>query len=145
MSAEQNEAVVRRYVEECWNDHDLSHIDELVSPEYFNHAAGSPEYQRGIGVAERIWDWVLGVFPDHRFEIEDAVANGDTVAIRGTMYGTHEGELLGIPPTGERVAAQQSHWFRVVDGMLTEHWAVRDDLGMMRQLGVVPTEVGETR
>jgi predicted ester cyclase len=60
------------------------------------------------------------------------------VAVRGTCSGTHEGELWGIPPTGERFAAQQSHWFRVADGRVAEHWALRDDLGMMRQLGIAP-------
>jgi predicted ester cyclase len=69
--------------------------------------------------------------------VEDAAADGQTVAIRGTMTATHEGELMGIAPTGKRVAAQQSHWFRVVDGKVAEHWAVRDDLSML-QLGVIP-------
>ena len=138
MSAEENEAVVRRYIEQCWNDHDLANIDELVSPDYLNHAASTEEYRRGG--PRRIWEWLLSVFPDHRFDIEDAVASGDRVAVRGTMYGTYEGELRGIPPTGRRVAVQQSHWFRVADGKLAEHWAVRDDLGVMRQLGVMPTQ-----
>ena len=62
------------------------------------------------------------------------------MAVRGTMVGTHEGELMGIAPTGKRVAAQQTHWFRAVDGKLAEHWAVRDDLGMLRQLGVMPPQ-----
>jgi len=61
------------------------------------------------------------------------------VAVRGTCSSTHEGELMGIAPTGKRFAAQQSHWFRVVDGRLAEHWAVRDDLGMLRQLGIMPS------
>ncbi len=134
MSAEGNETVVRRYVEEVWNGHDLANIDEIVSPDYFNHAASSPEYRSGG--ARMAVEWMLSVFPDHRFDVEDAVANGDTVAVRGTMHGTHEGELAGIAPTGKRVAAQQSHWFRVANGRLVEHWAVRDDLGMIQQLGV---------
>jgi predicted ester cyclase len=75
---------------------------------------------------------LLSVFPDHRFDIEDAAAEGETVAVRGTCSGTHEGEVLGIPPTGKRFAAQQSHWLRVADGKVADHWAVRDDLGMMR-------------
>lgn len=137
MSPEQNEAVVRRYIEEVWNRHDLDAIEVLVSPDYLNHAASSAEYQRGG--ARRIWEWLLSVFPDHRSDIEDAAADGDTVAVRGACSGTHEGETSGIPPTGRRFAAQQSHWFRVADGKLAEHWAVRDDLGMMRQLGVIPT------
>jgi predicted ester cyclase len=86
----------------------------------------------------RIRGWVLPVFPDHRFEVEDVAADGETVAVLGTMVATHEGELMGIAPTGERVRARRSHWSRVVGGKPTEHWAVRDDLSMMRQLGVMP-------
>lgn len=134
-SAEQNKAVVLRYIEEVWNRHDLGAIDGLVSPEYVNHAASTEEYRHGG--ARRIWEWVLSVFPDHRFDVDDVAADGQTVAVWGTMVGTQEGELMGIAPTGKRVAAQQSHWFRVADGKLAEHWAVRDDLGMLRQLGVV--------
>jgi len=57
------------------------------------------------------------------------------VAVRGTR----EGELMGMAPTGKRFAAQQSHWFRVSGGKVAEHWAVRDDLGMMKQLRVMPS------
>jgi steroid delta-isomerase-like uncharacterized protein len=136
-TAEGNKAVVLRYVEEVWNRHDLNDIDELVSPDYVNRAATTDEYR--YGGARRIWEWLLSVFPDHRFDIEDAAADGQTVAVRGTMVGTHEGELMGIAPTGRRVAAQQSHWFRVEDGKVAEHWAVRDDLSMLQQLGVMPS------
>jgi predicted ester cyclase len=135
MSAEGNKAVVLRYVEEVWNGHDLDAIDGLVSHEYLNHAASTAKYRHGG--ARLAVGWLLSVFPDHRFDVEDVVADGGTVALRGTMTGTHEGELVGIAPTGKRVAALQSHWFRVVDGKLAEHWAVRDDLGMLRQLGVM--------
>ena len=134
--AEENRAVVMRYIEEVWNRHDLDAIDGLVSSEYVNHAASTEEYRHGG--ARRIWEWILSVFPDHRFDVEDVAADGETVAVRGTMVGTHGGELMGIEPTGKRVAAQQSHWFRVVDGKLMEHRAVRDDLGMLQQLGVMP-------
>jgi len=133
---EENRAVVMRYIEEVWNRHDLDAIDGLVSSEYVNHAASTEEYRHGG--ARRIWEWILSVFPDHRFDVEDVAADGETVAVRGTMVGTHEGELMGITPTGKRVAAQQSHWFRVVDGKVAEHRAVRDDLGMLQQLGVMP-------
>ena len=133
--AEENRAVVMRYIEEVWNRHDLDAIDGLVSSEYVNHAASTEEYRHGG--ARHIWEWILSVFPDHRFDVEDVAADGETVAVRGTMEGTHEGELMGIAPTGKRVNAQQSHWFRVVDGKLAEHWAVRDDLVMLQQLGVM--------
>lgn len=135
--AEENRAVVLRYVEEVWNRHELDAIDDLVSPEYVNHAATTDEYRHGGG--RHIWEWILSVFPDHRFDVEHIAADGETVAVLGTMVGTHEGDLMGLAPTGRRVAARQSHWFRVEGGKLTEHWAVRDDLDMMRQLEALPS------
>ena len=134
-TAEANKAVVLRYVEEVWNGHDLDAIDGLVSPAYVNHAATTDEYRHGG--ARHIWEWVLSVFPDHHFEVEHIAADGETVAVLGTMVGTHEGELMGIAPTGKRLVVQQSHWFRVEEGKLTEHRAVRDDLGTLQQLGVM--------
>ena len=134
-AAEANKAVVLRYVEEVWNRHDLDAIDSLVSAAYVNHAATTDEYRHGG--ARHIWVWLLSVFPDHRFDVEHIAADGETVAVLGTMVGTHEGELMGIAPTGRRVTARQSHWFQVEEGKLTEHWAVRDDLGMLQQLGVM--------
>ena len=136
-TAEENEALVHRYIEEVWNRHNLDAMDEIVSPEYLNHAATTDEYQRGG--ARLAMEWLLSVFPDHRFDVEDAAADGNTVAVRGTCTGTREGVLMGIEPTGNRFATQQSHWFRVVDGAILEHWAVRDDLGMMQQLGIMPS------
>ena len=138
MFAGENEAVVRRYIEEVWNRHNIDAVDEIMSPDYLNHAA-SAEYQPGITGVKHVLSWLFGVFPDHRFDVEDAVAQGDKVAVRGTCTGTHEGELWGIPPTGKRLAVQESHWLRVADGKVAEHWAVRDDLGRMRQLGITPT------
>jgi predicted ester cyclase len=134
-AAEANKAVVLRYVEEVWNRHDLDAIDGLVSPDYVNNAATTDEYRHGG--ARHIWVWLLSVFPDHRFDVEHIAADGETVAVLGTMVATHEGELMNLAPTGRRVVARQSHWFRVADGMVAEHWAVRDDLGMLQQLGAL--------
>jgi predicted ester cyclase len=90
-------------------------------------------------VVMRAVEWLLSVLPDHRFEVESVASDGETVALLGTMKGTHEGELERMAPTGEHVAVEQSHWFRVVDGKVSEHWAVSDDLGMLQQLGVMPS------
>ena len=76
-------------------------------------------------------------FPDLRFTIEELVAEGDMVAGRLTMSGTHEGPLMGMPPTGRPVRQDHMHCVRFEGGKAVEHWGVRDDLGMMRQLGVV--------
>jgi predicted ester cyclase len=78
-------------------------------------------------------------FPDLRFTIEELVAEGDIVAGRLTMTGTHEGPLMGMPPpTGLAVRQDHMHFVRYRDGRAIEHWGVRDDLGMMQQLGVIP-------
>ena len=136
MSAEENKAVVRRYIEEVWNEHNQSVTDEVVAPDYLNHAA-PPEHPRGIAGAKQTLDWLMAAFPDTRFDIEGIMADGDMVAIRGTNSGTHEGEFAGIPPTGKHYAVEHMHWFRVADGKIAEHWVVRDDLGMRQQLGGV--------
>ncbi len=76
-------------------------------------------------------------FPDLHFTIEELVAEGDTVAGRLTMSGTHQGPLMGIPPTGRSVRQDHMHFVRFRDGKAIEHWGVRDELGMMQQLGVI--------
>ena len=138
MSAEENKGVVRRMIEEVWNDHDFINFEEVVTENHFDHMA-VPEHQRGVAAERHVMEWLLTVFPDHRFDLEDAAGDGEAIAVRGTCSGTHEGELWGIPPTGKRFAVQQSYWFRVVDGKVAEHWAVREDLGLLRQLGVLPS------
>ena len=83
----------------------------------------------------RLWE----AFPDGRFEIEHLARDGETVICVGVMSGTHEGTLLGIPGTGRRVHWRQCHLFRVdADGRAVEHDAIRDDVGLIRQMGAGP-------
>jgi hypothetical protein len=89
-----NKGVARRLIEVVWNDHDLTNIDEFVAANHFDHAA-VPEHRYGIESARHVMNWLFGIFPDHRFDIKDVVADGDRVAIRGTCTGTHEGDLWG--------------------------------------------------
>jgi predicted ester cyclase len=86
---------------------------------------------------ESLW-WLVAQFPEIRMTIEALVAEGDTVAVRTLSEGTNLGKLNGvIPPTGRRFEARQSHWFRVEDGKPAEHWATREDLSAMIELGVI--------
>jgi len=82
--------------------------------------------------------WLRQAFSELRWDIHKVVAEGDTVAVYCTLHGRHTGELMGIPPTNRPVAFRQVHLVRFRDGRSIEHWAVRDDLTLMRQLGVVP-------
>ncbi len=130
---------VRSAVEEVFNDRDLARInDETFSPEFVNRNAlpgtpAGPEGQRQV--MQRLW----AAFPDARFEIEEIAADGGTVILVGTMTGTHRGEISGIPATGREVSWRQCHLLSVDEqGRFVEHDAIRDDLALLRQLGVVP-------
>jgi predicted ester cyclase len=145
MSVDENKALFRRTYEELLNVGDLSVADQLVASEFINHEAPpgrdrGPESMRGLAVMLRT------AFPDLHFEIEQLVAEGEVVAGRLTMSGTHEGPLMGTPPTGRSVRQEHMHFVRFEDGKAVEHWGVRDDLGMLQQLGLVPEagQPGET-
>ena len=136
MSAEENKALFRRAYEELWNRGNLSVADELIAPDFVNHAA-SPGANRGPESMRASVMWARTAFPDLRFEIEELLAEGDMVAGRLSMSGTHRGPLMGMPPTGRSVRANHMHFVRFREGKAVEHWGARDDLGMMRQLGLV--------
>ena len=136
MSAEENKAIIRRLFEEVYNGGNMDILDEIVAPGVFNHTA-VPEHQCGIEGFKHIVRWGRNLFPDGRYEIEDMRAEGDKVACRVTVSGTHQGELWNISPTGKQFSVEHIHWHRLAGGKLVERWAVRDDLGMMQQLGVI--------
>ena len=139
-TAEENKAQFRRTYEELLNRGILDVADELVAPDFLNHEAPpgrtrGPESMRGLATMLRT------AFPDLHFTIEELVGEGNTVAGRVTLSGTHEGPLMGMPPTGRSVRQASMHFVRFRDGKAIEHWGVRDDLGMMQQLGVIPAPV----
>jgi steroid delta-isomerase-like uncharacterized protein len=138
MSTEENKAIVRRFVDEVQSKGNIDAIDELCSPEFINHSAppGLPSNCEGI---KQVTDMFRQAFPDSYFTVEDMVAEGDKVATRKTFHGTHQGEFMGIPPTGQRVSIGLIDIVRIVDGQVVEHWSMGDNLGMMQQLGVIPT------
>jgi predicted ester cyclase len=122
----------------AFNERDLSGLDDLFADDYVNHAAlpGTPPGPEGQAeLMKRLWT----AFPDGRFTIEHVAWDGDTVICVGTMAGTHEGDLMGFAPTGRKVEWRQCHLIRIgEDGKAKEHRAIRDDVGLMRQLGIGP-------
>jgi predicted ester cyclase len=82
--------------------------------------------------------WLRDAFSDLRFELQETVAEGDTVMVAAVMTGRHTGPFNGIPPTGRPIAHKQMHIFTIADGEITRHRAVRDDLGLLLQLGLRP-------
>jgi steroid delta-isomerase-like uncharacterized protein len=138
MSTEENKSIVRRFVDEVQSKGDIDAIDELCSPEFVNHSAppGVPSNCEGV---KQVTAMFRQAFPDSNFTVEDMVAEGDKVATRKTFHGTHQGEFMGIPPTGQQVSTGLIDVVRIVDGKVVEHWSMGDNLGMMQQLGVIPT------
>jgi steroid delta-isomerase-like uncharacterized protein len=137
MTAETNKATIRRIVEEIQNGDNLALIDELLAPNFVNHtpAPGLPPDREGI---KRLLSMFRAAFPDGVMTIEDLIAEGDKVATRKTYRGTHQGQFLGLPPTGRPVSVGLIDMMRLVDGKVVEHWNVGDDLSMLQQLGVLP-------
>jgi steroid delta-isomerase-like uncharacterized protein len=135
---EENKTQYRRTFEEVFNQGDLAIVDDLVAPDFLNHEVPPGMNNRGPDSTRQIVRMLRTAFPDLHVTIEDLVAEGDTVAGRVTMSGTHLGPFQGIPPTGRSFQQDHMLFVRFRDGKAIEHRAVRDDLGMMRQLGVIP-------
>lgn len=130
-----NQAVLQRYFQDGWNQGRLDVFDEIIHPSFQNHNPYTPNLMPGAQGVKTAVALLRVAFPDLKFVIEDQVITDVKVATRCTMYGTHQGALFGISPTGKRIAVKQFQIDRFVDGKIIEHWRVSDTLGMLRQLG----------
>lgn len=135
--------LVTRWVEELFNKRDLAAAESLIAEIYIEHAiepfgTTEPGPIEGPEGMRRTVRWLVDQFPDVHMTIEELISQGDLVAVRVLTTGTSLGMLNGvIPPTGNKFSARQTHWFRIVEGRLAEHWATREDLPAMIQLGVI--------
>src|ERR671921_2849888 len=134
--SEENKVVVRRFLEELLSTDNLALADELLSPDFRFYFAGSPDPMNLESYKEFLMAG-RAVFPDRRFAVEDMIAEGDKVSARFTMRGTHKGELRGITPTGREVTMTGIDMIRLSEGKMVEDRVEVDQLGMMRQLGVI--------
>jgi len=138
MSTENNKALIRRVNEEAINGGNLALLDELVGSDYVEHDPNYPQLVRGAEGLKQYFQTFRSAFPDLHFTIEDIIGEGDTVAVRQTGRGTHQGELFGIPPTGKQLTVTGMTCQRFVNGKPVEIWVNADNLGMLQQLGVIP-------
>ena len=129
----------------------IEDFEAVVHPEARNREdVDEPPASRGRGPAAFYATalWLREAYADLRWDIHDVVAEGDLVVLHVTMSGRHVGTFVGydadarvaqaFPPTGKLFATTQTHWMRVADGKVIEHWANRDDLGTAQQLGWTP-------
>ena len=138
MSTEDNKALVHRFYEEVINRGNMAVVDELTSPNYVGHDPGFPQPIRGPEGLKQYFLVLRTAFPDLHLTIEDMVAEGETVVTRQTSRGTHQGDLMGMPPTGQQMMVTGMAIHRLADGKFVESWINADNLGLLQQLGVIP-------
>ena len=135
--SEENKAVVRRFFEEVWNNGNFEVADEILAPDFVVNRVppGIPPDREGF---KQLIAMYRAAFPDLHLDIEDQIAEGDMVVTRFTLHGTHQGELMGIPPTNKPITVTGIGINRIVEGRSREIWINFDQYGMLVQLGVIP-------
>ena len=138
--SEENKALARRLIEQVYNDGNLEVIDEIVAEDYFHHDPTMPQEEgHGREHLKEFTRMYRSAFPDLHVQIEDQVAEEDKVVVRWVANGTHEGDLMGVDPTGNRVTMAGMTIYRIDEGKIAETWDNYDAMGMMQQLGVIPS------
>jgi predicted ester cyclase len=137
MSPAENKALYRRYIELLWRPEELG---EVLTPGFVAHdlPPGLPPGPEGLKAFRRL---VERAFPDLKPIIRDIVAEGDKVAARVGLEGTHAGDFMGVAPTGKSLASELFEIVRIEGGKIAERWVLRDRLGEFQQLGVLPAKL----
>lgn len=132
---DKNKAIARRFLDELWNRENFIAVDQLLASDYDGHS--STEIQGPDG-AKKFVSRLRTAFPDVQFKVVDQVSEGDKVATRWIISGTHKGEFQGMPPSGKRIEMTGITIFRIADGKLIEGWTNEDVLGMLQQIRALP-------
>ncbi|MGH2735772.1 MAG: ester cyclase [Actinomycetota bacterium] len=131
-------AIARRFFDEVFSEGKLDLVDELFATDYVGHPSESEEATRGPEGVKEYVAGLRGAASDLTVTVEDQVAEGDKVVTRWMAQGTHDGELMGIAPTGRTAVVAGITIQRLRDGKVVEGWTNWDLMGMLRQLGVAP-------
>lgn len=133
MTAIAQDALIRE-VYDIINSGDTSRIDVVIAPDMVDHeelGGNAPGRESFLQSIQRL----RAAFPDLRVTIEDIITEGDRAAVRFTMQGTHQGEFMGLQPSGRQVVVGGIDILRVTDGRVVEHWGQTDALGLLQQIG----------
>jgi steroid delta-isomerase-like uncharacterized protein len=133
---EENKAITLR-AEELWNTGNLTIADEIYATDFVNHDPNAPDV-RDLESYKGFIGMIRTGLPDFHVTIEDLVTEGDKVASRWTARGTHQGEFFGIPPTGKQATWTGITIYRFAGGKIVEAWWIKDVMGLLQQLGVIP-------
>jgi predicted ester cyclase len=135
--SEENKAVVQRFNKlfgECWRTGDVEILDEVLAPDFVYHSPGAPPDLAGF--KQSLLMLSAGLH-DLQYTVNDLFAEGDRVADRMTWQATHQGELFGLPPSGNTVRGTEMHISRIAEGRIVERWGQGDNLGLMQQIGAI--------
>jgi steroid delta-isomerase-like uncharacterized protein len=125
--------------DELFNKRNLEAVDEFIAPGYVLRTAAEGTPSGRDAVRDAIAAYLQG-FSDLRITIDELIAVGDKVVGRFTFTGTHDGDLLGIPPSGRPISVRQFAIYRIDSGQIVEEWEVSDQLGLMQQIGAIPLD-----
>jgi steroid delta-isomerase-like uncharacterized protein len=138
---EQNKAIVRRNYETA-DKNDLTMFSEQLAPDVAIHLPGMPGPLNRDALIQMMTVMFSGL-TERQHVFEDQIAEGDKVVTRLTLHAVHTGEVQGMPATGRQIAIAQTTMHRIRDGKIVEVWVSSDDIGMMRQLGLMPSQANQ--
>jgi steroid delta-isomerase-like uncharacterized protein len=138
MSTENNKTAALRIPLEVFNKGNLDAADEVMAPDYIEHAPIPPGLPPSLPGFKLFIPAFRAAFPDFQYTVDDVIAEGDKVVVRLTAHGTQKGEFAGLPASGREATWSEIHIVDMAEGKIVEHWVVQDQLGMMQQLGFIP-------
>lgn len=138
MSLESNKQLCRDYFK-AFLAGDTAWMERHIAPGFVRHDPGLPFEVRGPAGVKQLHDVLMPAFPDMKLPLEDFVAEGEKVLVRLRVQATHTGPFGAMAPTGRKIDIGVLDLFQIRDGVLIEHWALLDNLGMMKQLGAIPS------
>ena len=133
----QHKSIIRRILDEAFNQGNLAIVDELVAPDSISHhmSWGMPANRMGL---KQLIAMLRTAFPDLRCTVEDEINQDDKAAAHWKMRGTHRGQFLGNPPTSKPIVVQGLIYARIENSQVIESWILIDQMGVLQQLGLVP-------
>lgn len=138
MSSEQNKTIVRRFFDEGLSAGNMAFIEQMLDTGFTLHNA-PPGLPPGPAGFKLLIGMIRSAFPDYKDTIEEVIAEGDKVVVRWTFRGTHKGDFQGIAPTHKQVTTTGISIFRIAADKITDDWTNIDMLGMLQQLGAIPS------
>jgi steroid delta-isomerase-like uncharacterized protein len=136
--SEQYKTAAKNLIEKGFNQKDLRAFEAYFSANLKDHAL-PPGVPEGFEGRRMFYSAMLAAFPDIQVRVEDVFAEGDKLVTRWSAHGTHQGDMMGIPPTGKQISISGIAIDRFENSQSVEHWEVFDQVGLMQQLGVIPS------